>query len=123
MKLLDEDESINPALSLVNLVDVFLVLVAALLIAIAQNPLNPFMEDDVTVIKNAGKPNMQMIIKKGEKIETYESTGEIGAGDGVKAGIAYRMNDGSIVYVPEKEDVSKKEYENNQSQSGSNNVE
>lgn len=103
MRLLDEDESINPALSVVNLVDVFLVLVAALLIAIAQNPLNPFLEQDVTVIKNAGKPNMEMIIKNGEKIETYKNSGEIGSGDGIKAGIAYRMADGSIVYVPEDE--------------------
>lgn len=101
MRLLDDDESINPALSLVNMVDVFLVLVAALLITIAQNPMNPFLEEDVTVIKNAGKPNMEMIIKKGETIETYESTGDIGSGDGVKAGVAYRMADGSIVYVPE----------------------
>ena len=51
MRLLDEDESMNPALSVVNLVDVFLVLIAALLIAIAQNPLNPFLAEDVTVIK------------------------------------------------------------------------
>ena len=84
-----------------NRVDVFLVLVAALLIEIAQNPMNPFLEEDVTVIKNAGKPDMEMVIKKGEKIETYKSQGEIGAGDGVKAGVAYRMADGSIVYVPE----------------------
>ena len=103
MRLLDEDESINPALSVVNLVDVFLVLVAALLFVIAQNPLNPFLEQDVTVIKNTGKPNMEMIIKNGEKIETYKSSGKIGSGDGVKAGIAYRMADGSIVYVPENE--------------------
>jgi len=100
VKLLDEDEGINPALSVVNLVDVFLVLVAALLIAIAQNPMNPFMEENVTVIKNAGQPNMQMIIKNGETIETFESSGEIGSGDGIKAGVAYRMADGSIVYVP-----------------------
>ncbi|MCB1668741.1 MAG: DUF2149 domain-containing protein [Porticoccaceae bacterium] len=101
MKLLDEDEAINPALSLVNLVDVFLVLIAALLIAIAQNPMNPFLEENVTVIKNAGSPNMEMIIKNGEKIETYKSSGEIGSGEGVKAGTAYKMADGSIVYVPE----------------------
>ena len=101
MRLLDEDEASNPALSVVNLVDVFLVLVAALLIAIAQNPMNPFLEEDVTVIKNAGSPDMEMIIKKGETIETYKSSGEIGSGDGVKAGVAYRMADGSIVYVPE----------------------
>jgi hypothetical protein len=101
VRLLDEDEGINPALSMVNLVDVFLVLIAALLIAIAQNPMNPFLEEDVTVIKNAGKPNMEMIIKKGETIETYKSNGDIGSGDGVKAGVAYRMTDGSIVYIPE----------------------
>jgi len=101
VRLLDEDEGINPALSLVNLVDVFLVLVAALLIAIAQNPMNPFLEEDVTVIKNAGKPNMEMIIKKGEVIESYKSDGEIGSGDGVKAGVAYRLADGSMVYIPE----------------------
>jgi hypothetical protein len=104
VRLLDEDESINPALSVVNLVDVFLVLVAALLIAIAQNPMNPFLEENVTVIKNAGQPDMEMIIKNGETIETYKSNGEIGSGDGIKAGVAYRMADGSIVYVPESGD-------------------
>ncbi len=101
MRLLDEDEGINPALSVVNLVDVFLVLVAALLIAIAQNPMNPFLAENVTVIKNAGKPDMEMIIKNGETIETYKSNGDIGSGDGVKAGVAYRLADGSMVYIPE----------------------
>lgn len=101
MRLLDEDESSNPALSVVNLVDVFLVLVAALLIAIAQNPLNPFLDENVTVIKNPGEENMEILVKKGEKIETYKSSGEIGSGEGVKAGVAYKMADGSIVYIPE----------------------
>lgn len=101
MRLLDEDESINPALSIVNLVDVFLVLVAALLIAIAQNPLNPFLDENVTVIKNPGAENMEVLVKEGEKIESYKSTGNIGSGEGVKAGTAYKMQDGSIIYVPE----------------------
>lgn len=51
MKLLSEDDDLNPASSMINLVDVFLVLIAALLISIAQNPLNPFTADNVTVIK------------------------------------------------------------------------
>ncbi len=101
MKLLDEDESANPALSVINLVDVFLVLVAALLIAIAQNPMNPFLDEDVTIIKNAGRPDMEMIIKNGKKIENYKSSGKIGSGEGVKAGTAYKLADGSIVYIPE----------------------
>lgn len=101
MRLLDEDEAANPILSVVNLVDVFLVLIAALLITIAQNPLNPFNDETVTVIKNAGQPNMELVIKDGETVETYKSSGEIGTGDGVRAGVAYKMPDGSIVYVPE----------------------
>lgn len=101
MKLLSEDDDLNPASSLINLVDVFLVLIAALLISIAQIPLNPFTADNVTVIKNAGQDNMEIIVKKGEAIEQYESSGEIGGGQGKKAGIAYKMNDGTMVYVPE----------------------
>ncbi|MBV1915511.1 MAG: DUF2149 domain-containing protein [Pseudomonadales bacterium] len=99
--LLDDDESLNPMLSVANLVDVFLVVIAALLIAIAQNPLNPFTAEDVTVIKNPGKDNMEMIIKKGEKIEHYKSEGKIGQGEGQRAGVAYRLKDGSMIYVPE----------------------
>lgn len=101
MKLLEEDEALNPMLSVTNLVDVFLVIIAALLIAIAQNPLNPFTAENVTVIKNAGKEDMEMIIKDGEKIEHYQSSGDIGQGEGTRAGVAYRMNDGSMIYVPE----------------------
>lgn len=101
MRLLDEDEGINPALSVVNLVDVFLVLVAALLIAIAQNPLNPFLAEDVTVIKNEGKENMEIIVKKGNTIESFKSDGTTGAGTGKKAGTAYEMTDGSMIYVKE----------------------
>ncbi len=44
---------------------------------------------------------MQVIVKQGERIERYESAGEIGAGEGRKAGVAYRMRDGTMVYVPE----------------------
>lgn len=101
MRLLEDDESLNPVLSVVNVVDVFLVLIGALLIALAQNPMNPFNQEDVVVVKNPGKENMEMVIKKGEKIEKYSASGDIGAGEGVRAGIAYRMKDGSFIYVPE----------------------
>lgn len=101
MKILEDDESLNPILSAVNLIDVFLVIIAALLITLAQNPLNPFSSEDVTVIKNPGKKNMEIIIKKGKKIQKYKSEGKIGEGDGQKAGVAYKLKDGSMVYIPE----------------------
>lgn len=105
MKLLHEPETEDPILSVVNLIDVFLVIIAALLIVVAKNPmLNAFSRQDVTVITDAGKPGMEVMVKKGEKIERYKSNGAIGQGEGAKAGTAYRMKDGSIVYVPEGQD-------------------
>ncbi|AMX02390.1 DUF2149 domain-containing protein [Microbulbifer thermotolerans] len=101
MRFLEEDEELNPILSAVNLIDVFLVIIAALLIAIAQNPLNIFSSEKVTVIKNAGEPEMEVIVKDGKEIKQYKSTGEIGSGEGTRAGVAYQMADGSLVYVPE----------------------
>ena len=101
MKLLEEDESTNPILSVANMVDVFLVVIAALLIAIAQNPLNPFFSDDLTVIKDPGKDTMEIITKKGKKIEHHKTTGTIGQGEGTRAGTAFRLKDGSLIYVPE----------------------
>lgn len=102
LKLLHEPETEDPILSVVNLIDIFLVIIAALLITVAQNPLiNPFTKQDVTVITDAGKPTMEVLVKKGEKIEKYKASGEIGGGDGEKAGVAYKMKDGSMVYVPE----------------------
>jgi hypothetical protein len=108
MRFLDEDEELNPIISAINLVDVFLVIIAALLIALAQNPLNIYSADDVTVIKNAGKPNMEMIVKKGKEIKQYKSNGAIGSGEGSRAGIAYKMADGGFVYVPENGDSGDK---------------
>ncbi len=107
LKLLHEPETEDPILSVVNLIDIFLVIIAALLITVAQNPLiNPFNKQDVTVITDPGKPSMEMVVKKGEKIERYKANGSIGGGDGEKAGVAYRMKDGSMVYVPEGGEAS-----------------
>lgn len=102
IKLLHEAETDDPILSVVNLIDIFLVVIAALLVSVAQSPLLASLgQRDVTVITNPGQPDMQITVKKGEKVEHYKASGAIGSGDGEKAGVAYRMKDGSIVYVPE----------------------
>ncbi|HJP38308.1 MAG TPA: DUF2149 domain-containing protein [Gammaproteobacteria bacterium] len=101
LRILDEDEELNPILSVVNLVDLFVVIVAALLIVIALNPLNPFNDDEVIIVKNPNSENMEIIIKDAEKMEKYKATDQMGKGEGTKAGVAYRLKDGSFVYVPE----------------------
>ena len=57
------------------------------------------------MITDAGKPSMQMIVKKGEKIEKYQPSGQVGGGDGEKAGVACRTKDGGMLYVPESADA------------------
>jgi hypothetical protein len=101
INILDDDDGDDPILSVVNIVDVFLVIIAVLLIAVIENPLNPFATQDVIVIKNPGKPDMAMVIKEGNELKEYKSSGQIGEGQGAKAGTAYRLKNGSMVYVPE----------------------
>lgn len=101
INILDDDDGDDPILSVVNIVDVFLVIIAVLLIAVIENPLNPFATQDVIVIKNPGKPDMGMVIKEGKELKEYKSSGQIGEGQGDKAGTAYRLKNGSMVYVPE----------------------
>lgn len=105
MRFLEDDEADDPILSVVNLIDLFLVVTWILMIVIVKNPLNPFSSTDVTVIENPGKENMRITVKQGEELTRYESTGEIGEGGGVKAGITYRLPDGRMVYVPEGSSV------------------
>nr|WP_321362287.1 DUF2149 domain-containing protein [uncultured Hyphomonas sp.] len=102
MRFLEEDED-DPILSVVNLVDLFVVIIGILMVLLVQNPLNPFRNENVIVIENPGEADMRMTIKQGEELTRYESSGEIGEGEGVKAGVAYRLPDGRMIYVPEDE--------------------
>ena len=100
-RFLETDEADDPILSLVNLIDLFLVVIGILLIVIVRNPLNPFSSDQVVVIENPGQSDQRMIIKDGQELRRYEAGQEIGEGEGVKAGVTYKLADGRLIYVPE----------------------
>ena len=75
LKLLHEPETEDPILSVVNLIDIFLVIIAALLITVAQNPLiNPFNKQDVTVITDPGKPTMEVTSRRARRSSTTRPT-------------------------------------------------
>ncbi|GAA5113770.1 DUF2149 domain-containing protein [Orbus sasakiae] len=101
MRFLEDDEMDDPLLSVVNLIDLFLVVIGILLIVIVQNPLNPFNQQDMTIIENPGKDNMKIIIKQGEELTKYETSQQIGEGVGSKVGATYRLDDGRMIYIPE----------------------
>lgn len=96
-----DHEDDDPILSVVNLIDLFLVIIVILMITIVKNPLNPLSKNNVVVIENPGKDNMTITIKDGEELVRYESNGDIGEGDGIKAGVTYKLPNGKMVYVPE----------------------
>jgi Uncharacterized conserved protein len=80
----------------------------ALLVALVmsyQMPelLNP--TEDITLVKNPGQKDMQIIIKEeGKPLEVLNMTEQIGGGQGEALGTAYKLADGRVVYVPEDEE-------------------
>jgi hypothetical protein len=101
MRFIEHDEADDPILSLVNLIDLFLVVIGILLVVIVRNPLNPFSKQNLVVIENPGTPEQRMLVKQGEELRRYEAGDEIGEGEGVKAGVTYKLSDGRLIYVPE----------------------
>jgi len=101
LHILDGDEGDDPILSVVNIVDVFLVIIAVLLIAVMENPLNPFTAQNAIVIRNPGEADMEILIKKGEELKKYQSSGQIGEGEGVQAGRFHGIRAARSVTTPD----------------------
>ncbi|WNY23333.1 hypothetical protein MmiHf6_06380 [Methanimicrococcus hongohii] len=95
----------NPMNSVGNVFDVAMVFAVALLVAVVMSAgLTELMTDeDLTIVKNPGQENMQIITKTDEGIEIMEINAEeqIGGGIGEVLGQAYRLDDGRVIYVPE----------------------
>lgn len=100
----DEDE-VDPRSSLMNLFDAAMVFAVALMVAFAiQSRMTEFLTaEDATFVKNAGRPDMEIIVKKDNKITRYKAEKSQGSGRGQRVGIAYRLESGEIIYVPEGE--------------------
>ncbi len=95
----------NPMNSVGNVFDVAMVFSVALLVAMVMSAgLTELLTDqDITIVKNPGQENMQIIQKTEEGIEIMEINAEeqIGGGIGDILGTAYRLEDGRVIYVPE----------------------
>ena len=98
-------EEHDPVGMLSNLFDVAMVFAVALMVALVTkfNMTEIFSKDDFTIVKIPGKENMEIITKEGEKINRYKPSdreGEVGK-KGKKIGIAYELENGEIIYIPE----------------------
>lgn len=97
------DRNGDPLDGVVNLFDVAIVLaVAFLLAALSGIGLADILAgEDMTVVKNPGHEDMQVIMRQGDKLTTLDlHAGEEVSGVGTLIGQFFQLEDGTTVYVP-----------------------
>ncbi|MCR5043294.1 MAG: DUF2149 domain-containing protein [Bacteroidaceae bacterium] len=104
--MLNMAEEEDPMSVVSNLFDVAMVFAVALMVALVTryNMTEMFSKEDFTMVKNPGKENMEIITKEGEKINRYTPSEDQSNADGAKGkrvGVAYELENGEIIYVPE----------------------
>lgn len=99
-RLLANTDDNDPLSVLTNLFDVAMVFAVAL---VARYNMNEMLsKDDFSMVKNPGTEQMEIITKKGEKIETYKASKnqESSGNKGKRVGTAYQIENSEIIYVP-----------------------
>ncbi|MEA3328588.1 MAG: DUF2149 domain-containing protein [Candidatus Omnitrophota bacterium] len=93
----------DPLSGMANLFDLAMVFAVALMVAmVSYFKISELLtKDDVTMIKNPGEKNMEIIVKKGKEIVRYKAKEGKGKGRGKRVGVAYELENGQIIYVPE----------------------
>ena len=74
--------------------------VVALLTAVAVQS-QTSAHESVTIIRNPGQPDMEVVVREQGKEVRFKGAGSAAQGQGVRAGVAYKLEDGNIVYIPE----------------------
>lgn len=103
--LIHRAEDSDPMSVVSNLFDVAMVFAVALMVALVSryNMTEMFSQEDFTMVKNPGKENMEIITKEGEHINRYTPSEDAdpASNKGKRVGIAYELENGDIIYVPE----------------------
>lgn len=109
-RLFKDNDPGSPMTSVANVFDVAMVFAVALLVALVMsfNIAELLTDSDITIVKNPGAENMQIIQKINDTIEIFEINAEdqIGGGIGDVLGTAYRLEDGRVIYVPENNSMT-----------------
>ncbi|MDO8964914.1 MAG: DUF2149 domain-containing protein [Coriobacteriia bacterium] len=100
--LLLPDRNGDPMESMGNLFDVAVLIgVGFLIMALSSIGLKDYLSaDKLTIVKDPGGKNMEIITKTGNKVERLKATGGQASGSGTAIGTVYRLGDGKVVWVP-----------------------
>lgn len=94
----------DPMSGVANLFDCSVVFIVALILALfnVYHLQDLFSEkSDMTIMKQDKNGQMEIITKKGTNIKAIKVTKEKSEGRGERLGVAYKLEDGTMVYVPE----------------------
>lgn len=103
--LMHGDGDVDPMSTVANLFDVAMVFAVALMVALVArfNMSEIFSKEDFTMVKNPGKADMEIVTREGGVIKRYTPSEDQSAqgARGRRVGIAYELENGEIIYVPE----------------------
>ncbi len=97
-------EGDDPLAAVANLFDLGFVLAISFMVSLimALNSLSLTDPDAKVTITTERKDGLQIMVKQGNKTTVRRMTKNIGSGDGERLGVAYKLEDGSVIYVPEE---------------------
>lgn len=98
-----EDDDDDPLSGVANLFDVAMVFALGLMVMLLLYLSMPevLTQTDMTIIKNPGQQNMEVIVKRGERIEKLDMMNETVQTEIVgEMGRIYKTKEGGMVYVP-----------------------
>jgi hypothetical protein len=92
----------DPMSMMGNLFDIALLIgIGLLVMALSSFGLNDLLTNaDTTIVKNPGKPDMEIVTRKGGKITRLKQTGNKTEGPGTAVGTVYRLQSGEMIWVP-----------------------
>ena len=100
----EPDVDDDPLSGVANLFDVSLAFIVALLIALFSTFGLQHMfdaEGQWTMTSTDAEGRVRIVSKEGRQIKVQEVTDRELSGDGDRLGVAYRLPDGRVIYVPE----------------------
>lgn len=94
----------DPMSGVANLFDLGLVFIVGLLIALfGAYHLEDLLSQtsELTIVKKSSGGEIEIIEKKGRKIDAVKVTKETAKGKGTRLGTAYKLENGSMIYIPD----------------------
>jgi len=95
----DED----PMAGVANLFDIGVVFALGFMVALlsAIRLMDVFNPEARVTITTEREDGLEVMVRDGETTTVRRMTRNVGSGDGTRLGVAYRLKDGTVIYVPE----------------------